>query len=101
MRSYINFYYYSILTFILAAQLALETHHLGHRAGLSYWDESFHAVVARNVLKHPLRPTLFESPCLPYDSRVWDENHVWLHKPILPFWQIALSYKVLGINTLR
>src|ERR1019366_1118824 len=34
-----------------------------------------------------------------YDETKWGENHVWLHKPILPFWQIALSFAVLGVST--
>ena len=59
----------------------------------------FHAVVAQNVLKHPLRPTLVDTPYLPFDTTKWGENHAWLHKPILPFWQIALSFAVLGVNT--
>jgi 4-amino-4-deoxy-L-arabinose transferase-like glycosyltransferase len=85
------------LLIILLAAFLLRLPHLGHSA-VSYWDESFHAIVARNLVKHPLKPTLIDEPRLPYDPTCWTENHVWLHKPILPLWQIALSYWVFGFN---
>lgn len=87
------------LMLILAGTFLLKLRHLDHTA-LQHWDESFHAVVAQNVWKHPFTPTLIDAPYLPYDATNWGENHVWLHKPILPFWQIALSFVVLGVNTL-
>src|SRR5687768_10774111 len=27
-------------------------------------------------------------------------NHVWLHKPVVPLWQMAASMKIFGVNTL-
>ena len=86
------------LWLILLGSLVLNTHRIGH-PGLHYFDESFHAIVARNLLKHPLRPTLIDAPYLPYDATHWGENHVWLHKPILPLWTIAGSFALLGVNT--
>jgi 4-amino-4-deoxy-L-arabinose transferase len=83
---------------VLLATLGLKFRNLDH-TGLTHWDEVFHAVVARNVLKHPLKPTLIDTPCLPYDYKKWQDNHVWLHKPILPFWQIALSFALFGVDT--
>ena len=70
----------------------------------------FHAIVARNMMKHLLKPTLFEQPYLPYDYRswggdhvwshtFWQGNHVWLHKPPYALWQIAISYHLFGVNT--
>jgi 4-amino-4-deoxy-L-arabinose transferase-like glycosyltransferase len=88
-----------ILLMILAGSLVLNTRRIDH-PGLHYFDESFHAIVARNLLKHPLKPTLIDTPYLAYDPTHWGENHVWLHKPILPLWTIAASYAVLGVNTL-
>jgi 4-amino-4-deoxy-L-arabinose transferase-like glycosyltransferase len=82
---------------VLAATFALKLHNLGHTA-LTRWDEAHHAVVARNVLKHPLEPTLVDVPYLPYDGKKWEDGHVWLHKPVLPFWQVALSFAVLGVS---
>jgi 4-amino-4-deoxy-L-arabinose transferase-like glycosyltransferase len=85
------------LLIIVFAAFLLRLPHLGH-SGMSFFDESFHALVARNLLKHPLKPTLIDDPKVPYDPTCWTENHVWLHKPIVPLWQIALSYRVLGVN---
>lgn len=87
-----------VLAAILLATFLLHLRNLGHDA-LTYWDESFHALVARNLLEHPLKPTLIEVPYLDYDRKGWGENHVWLHKPILPLWQIMISYAIFGINT--
>jgi 4-amino-4-deoxy-L-arabinose transferase len=87
-----------VLAAVLASTFVLQLHNLEHTA-LTRWDEAFHAVVARNVLKHPLEPTLVDNPYLPYDATKWKDNHVWLHKPILPFWQVALCFAVLGVNT--
>jgi 4-amino-4-deoxy-L-arabinose transferase len=87
-----------VLGLVLLATFLLKLRHLDHTA-LTRWDEVFHAVVARNLLKHPLKPTLVDTPYLPYRRTNWGENHVWLHKPVLPLWQIALSFAVLGVNT--
>ncbi len=87
-----------LLAIVLWATFVLQLHNLDH-TGLTRWDEVFHALVAKNVAKHPLTPTLVDEPFLPYDQMKWGENHVWLHKPILPFWQVALSFMLLGVNT--
>jgi 4-amino-4-deoxy-L-arabinose transferase-like glycosyltransferase len=71
---------------------------VGHK-GVTYWDEAFHAIVARNLTKHPLKFTLYDQPWLPYDYRDWGGNHIWLHKPPVAMWQIGLSYYALGVNT--
>ncbi len=65
---------------------------------LHEWDERFHALVAKNMMEHPFRPTLYETPLLDYDYRSWLSNHIWLHKPPLPLWSISLSMKVFGVN---
>ena len=87
------------LMWVLTLTFMLQLNNLDHTA-FSTLDECCHAVVARNVFKHPLVPTLIDAPYLPYDAKSWSQNHVWLHKPILPFWQIALSFALLGVNTL-
>ena len=76
----------------------LKLNHLGHR-GLGSLDECCHALVAKNLIKHPLKPTLIDVPYLYYSERSWGENYIWLHKPTLPMWQSALSMGLLGINT--
>ena len=87
-----------ILLCILIASGALVLRHVGH-SGITYWDEGFHAVVARNLTKHPLKFTLYDQPWLPYDYKGWGENHIWLHKPPVAMWTIWLSHLVFGINT--
>src|SRR5687768_9021004 len=47
---------------------------------LHEWDERYHAVVAKNLIQHPLTPTLYKDPALPYDYRDWSANHIWVHK---------------------
>lgn len=86
------------LIWVLTLTFLLQLNNLDHTA-LSNWDECYHAVVARNVFKHPFVPTLIDEPYLQYDARRWSQSHVWLHKPILPFWQIALSFALFGVNT--
>ncbi len=65
---------------------------------LNVWDERFHALVAKNLMNHPLMPTLYDDPVvnMAYDN--WDRFHIWLHKQPLFMWQIALSYKIFGVN---
>lgn len=65
---------------------------------LHYWDERYHALVAKNLIEHPLIPTLYDNPVLPYDFRNWQANHVWLHKQPLALWGLAGSMWVFGIN---
>lgn len=65
---------------------------------LHNWDERYHALVAKNLIKHPLVPTLYDDPALPYDYRRWDAGHVWLHKQPAPLWAMALSMRTFGVN---
>ena len=65
---------------------------------LHYWDERYHALVAKNLINHPLIPSLYENPVLPYDYRNWSANHIWLHKQPLSLWAMAGSMWLFGIN---
>lgn len=65
---------------------------------LHEWDERYHALVAKNLASHPLRPTLYEHPVLPYDYRDWSGNHIWLHKQPAALWLMALGLKLFGIS---
>lgn len=65
---------------------------------LHNWDERYHALVAKNLMKHPFIPTLYDSPVLPYDFKCWVANHIWLHKQPLPLWTMAASMQLFGIN---
>ncbi len=62
------------------------------------WDERYHALVAKNFLKHFLVPTLYDQPLLKYDYKEWAYTHIWLHKQPLPLWSIAISLWVFGVN---
>jgi 4-amino-4-deoxy-L-arabinose transferase-like glycosyltransferase len=84
---------------IMAAGLAVSLYAASERA-IHEWDERFHAVVARHLLDHPLTPTLYDDPVLPYDYRDWTANHVWLHKPPVTLWLMAGSLRVFGVSEL-
>jgi 4-amino-4-deoxy-L-arabinose transferase-like glycosyltransferase len=62
------------------------------------WDEQFHALVAKHLMEHPFTPTLYETNYLPYSPSIWTTNHIWLHKPPLFLWQMALSGKLFGLS---
>lgn len=63
------------------------------------WDEQVHALVAKNLSNNFLKPTLFPQDILPYNHENWTGNYIWVHKQPLFLWQIALSFKIFGINT--
>ncbi len=65
---------------------------------LNIWDERFHALVGKNLMYHPLKPTLYDDPVVLMQYTWWDKAHIWLHKQPFSLWQIALSYKILGVN---
>ena len=65
---------------------------------LHQWDERFHALVARNLMAHPFRPTLYDNPVLPYNYQNWAGNHIWLHKQPVPLWAMAASMRIFGVN---
>lgn len=67
---------------------------------LQPWDERYHALVAKNLIQHPLLPTLYDNPVLPYDYKQWAGNHIWVHKQPVTLWGMALSIKVFGTNVL-
>jgi 4-amino-4-deoxy-L-arabinose transferase len=67
---------------------------------LHLWDEQFHALVAKNMLQHPFKPTLYRGLIFPFDFKDWTANHVWLHKQPLFLWQMALSLKLFGCNAM-
>ncbi|HXO41244.1 MAG TPA: glycosyltransferase family 39 protein, partial [Thermoanaerobaculia bacterium] len=80
---------------IVAAGLVLRMY-AGCDLFLHTWDERYHALVAKHLLEHPLVPTLYDHPVLPYDYRDWRSNHVWLHKPPLALWLMAAGMRLLG-----
>lgn len=67
---------------------------------ISQWDEAYHALVAKNLIAHPLRPTLYEEKVLPTDDLEWTKAGVWLHKPPLPLWLMAFGIATFGEHEL-
>jgi 4-amino-4-deoxy-L-arabinose transferase len=62
------------------------------------WDEQYHALVAKNMMTAPFKPMLVVRPYLDYDFTNWQANHIWLHKQPFFLWQIALFFKLFGVN---
>ncbi len=65
---------------------------------LHTWDEKYHALVAKNLIKHPLKPTLYDDPVFSYDYKNWTANHIWLEKGPIPLWSMAASIFIFGNN---
>ncbi|GAB5419363.1 MAG: hypothetical protein Crog4KO_27920 [Crocinitomicaceae bacterium] len=80
-----------VLCFLLGVYMISTPH-------LQPWDERYHALVAKNMMDHPLLPTLYENPILSYDYKAWAGNHIWVHKQPVTLWGIALSMKMFGTN---
>jgi|SRR6185312_4127491 len=65
---------------------------------LHFWDERYHALVAKHLMNHFFTPTLYENPLLPPGGYSWTSSHIWLHKQPLPLWAMAISMKLFGVN---
>ena len=65
---------------------------------LHSWDERYHALVAKNMIVHPLKPTLHEHPLLEYDNQNWVGSNIWIAKPILPLLLMSGGIAVFGAN---
>ena len=85
------FYIVILLGFLLRVYCSLDPY-------LHEWDERFHALVAKNLIENPFKPTLYKFPFFEYDFKSWQSNHVWLHKQPLTLWGIALSIKIFGVS---
>lgn len=86
------------MLFLIAAGIVLRAMIITIDPFIWLWDEQFHALVSKNMMNHPFKPTLYENPLLTYDYRAWDSNHIWLHKQPLFLWQMALSQKIFGAS---
>lgn len=65
---------------------------------LHIYDEGFHALIAKNLSYDFFKPVLYRIPHLPYDIEHWWSNHIWLSKPILPFWLMNIAIQLFGEN---
>jgi 4-amino-4-deoxy-L-arabinose transferase-like glycosyltransferase len=93
IRNHFSIALLMILTIALALRLFVAADGYLHN-----WDERYHALVAKNLIKHPLKPTLYDNPILPYNHDNWVANHVWLDKGPVPLWSMALSVLTFGTN---
>jgi 4-amino-4-deoxy-L-arabinose transferase-like glycosyltransferase len=82
------------LTCLLATSFALFLQNLG-TPDISTWDEVVHVNVVKNLAEHCCLPRLHRL-ALGTDYRDWGNNTLWLHKPLLPFYATAATYKLLG-----
>lgn len=62
------------------------------------WDEKYHALVAKNMLQHSLKPMLYVHQYFATDPYNWTYNNIWLHKQPLFLWQMALSMMFFGVS---
>ncbi|HZV69600.1 MAG TPA: glycosyltransferase family 39 protein [Saprospiraceae bacterium] len=67
---------------------------------LHEWDERYHALVAKNMMTMPFKPMLFTKHIMAYNPLDWAYMHIWVHKQPLFLWQMAISMKVFGVNTI-
>lgn len=63
---------------------------------LNIWDESVHAVVAKNMVSHPFTPMLFTDKELGLDFEWWTNTRIWLHKQPFFLWMMAASIGTFG-----
>ena len=77
---------------LLAGVLGLA---MGFDDFLHAWDERYHAVVAKHLAQHWLLPTLFEDEVVP-QAIDWAGGRIWVHKPPLALYLMAVSRRVLG-----
>lgn len=86
------------IAFLLLAALCINLFGCLLDPFLNVWDERFHALVAQNMMDHPLLPTLYDDQIVNMAYDRWDRYYIWLHKQPLFMWQMALSFKIFGIS---
>lgn len=69
-------------------------HNLGNQ-NITLWDEAVHVNVVSNLANDCCVPKLHLRD-LGSDYRDWTDNHIWLHKPLLPFYINAGFYAIFG-----
>jgi 4-amino-4-deoxy-L-arabinose transferase-like glycosyltransferase len=72
--------------FLVFLTSLLLTHFFSLFTGIMEVDATLYAIIAKNIVLHNDWINLI------------GDGHDWLDKPHLPFWLIAVSYKIFGIN---
>ena len=97
---------YMVWVFGLSICAFLLLHRLDH-AYITQWDEILHVNVAHNLYKDCCDPKLHSidlgtdvedtgDPFFKKGEMVWNNNYIWLHKPLLPFYLRAALYHLVG-----
>lgn len=81
--------------FLTLGALALRLFAIQLDPYLSFWDEVYHAAVARNMVASPFTPMLYTVEAMP-TSEHWTNSNIWLHKPPFFLWQMAASIGLFG-----
>lgn len=84
------------LPLLLLSALLLRLVFISFDPFLHNWDERYHALVAKHLMDYPLKPMLWLEHMQRYDADAWCCNHIWLHKPPLFMWLMALSMKIFS-----
>ncbi len=64
------------LIFLLFGALCLRLFIISLDPFLHDWDERYHALVAKNMMTDPFRPTLQITPLLAYDYKAWRGKYI-------------------------
>jgi hypothetical protein len=97
---------YFVFTLGLSLCLFLLLHHLDHTY-LAPWDEVVHVNVTHNLYADCCDPKLHSVDVgtdiedtgdlsVRKGDIVWNNNYIWVHKPLLPFFLRASLYRVFG-----
>ncbi len=65
---------------------------------LGYWDEEFHALVAKNMLQNPFYPHLLDENWIKGNFETFTHQGLWIHKQPLFLWLMSLSMKLFGVG---
>jgi len=86
------------LILLVAGTFCLKTGVVQLDPFINWWDEQYHAVVAKNMVSDPFHPVLYNDPAVPYDYHNWTMNHTWVHKQPMFLWQMAAGMRIFGVN---
>jgi 4-amino-4-deoxy-L-arabinose transferase-like glycosyltransferase len=87
-----NYLKYVPLLLILAIAAVFYLRNLGSDY-ITLWDEAVHVNVVKNLAEDPWPPKLHLED-FNTDFKDWTNNHIWVHKPLLPLYIQALFYKI-------
>lgn len=92
-------FYFSISIIIILVGSSIRILAAKHEY-IQQWDEAYHALVADNMTINPIEPILLRDLPYSYDSGEWTRARIWLHKPPMAMWLMALSLKMFGRHEL-